>query len=60
MSVRKSCEDYIEVSRTPARSLAYAKTLIEELRVMRPEEIHVIQNNKKWEVVSYAYRPISQ
>ena len=32
--------------------------MIEELRVMRPEMIHVIQGGKTWEVVSYVYHPI--
>lgn len=56
---RKSCEDYIETNRTPCTSLARAKTLIEELRVLRPEMIHVIQSNKTWEVVSYVYQSIN-
>lgn len=56
---RKSCEDYVEYSRFPCKSLAKAKTMIEELRVMSPEMIHVIQNSKTWEVVSYVYQPIS-
>lgn len=56
---KKSCEDYVEANRTPCTSLAKAKTLIEELRALRPEMIHVIQNNKTWEVVSYAYQPIN-
>lgn len=55
---RKSCEDYVEISRFPAKSLARAKTMIEELRVMKPDEIHVIQTGKTWEVVSYAYQPL--
>ena len=54
---RKSCEDYIEHSRHSCNSLAKAKTMLEELRIMRPELIHVIQNGKTWEVVSYAYQP---
>lgn len=56
---KKSCEDYIETNRTPCKSLAKAKILIEELRILRPDMIHVIQNNKTWEVVSYAYQPVS-
>lgn len=56
---RKSCEDYVEYSRFPCSSLAKAKTMIEELRIMRPEMIHVIQNSKTWEVVSYVYSPVS-
>ena len=55
----KSCDDYIEYSRFSCRSLAKAKTMIEEFRIMRPEMIHVIQGGKTWEVVSYAYQPIS-
>ena len=55
---RKSSEDYIEYSRVSCSSLAKAKTMIEELRVLRPEMIHVIQSGKTWEVVSYAYHPI--
>ena len=56
---RKSCEDYVEYSRFLCKSLAKAKTMIEELRIMRPEMIHVIQAGKTWEVVSYAYKPIT-
>lgn len=56
--IHKSCEDYVEYSRFPCKSLAKAKTMIEELRVMRPEMIHVIQGGKTWEVVSYVYHPI--
>lgn len=55
--VRKSADDYVEYSRHSCNSLARAKTMLEELRVMRPELIHVIQNGKTWEVVSYAYQP---
>lgn len=55
---RKSCDDYVEYARVPCSSLAKAKTMVEELRVMRPEMIHVIQSGKPWEVVSYAYHPI--
>lgn len=57
---RKSCEDYVEYSRVSVKTLAKAKLMIEELRVMRPEMIHVIQAGKTWEVVSYTYHPISQ
>lgn len=57
--IHKSCEDYVEYSRFPCGSLAKAKTMVEELRVMRPEMIHVIQFGKTWEVVSYVYQPIS-
>ena len=56
---RKSCEDYIEYSRFPCKSLAKAKIMVEELRIMRPEMIHVIQFSKTWEVASYVYQPIS-
>lgn len=55
---RKSCEDYVEYSRFTCSSLAKAKTMIEELKVLRPEMIHVIQSGKAWEVVSYTYHPI--
>lgn len=55
---RKSCDDYVEYSRFSCSSLARAKTMIEEFRIMRPEMIHVIQAGKTWEVVSYAYHPI--
>lgn len=58
--MKKSCEDYVEYSRVSCSSLARAKTKIEELRVLRPEMIHVIQSGKTWEVVSYTYLPISQ
>lgn len=58
--MKKSCEDYVEYSRFPCKSLAKAKTMIEELRIMKPEMIHVIQNNETWEVVSYVYQPVSQ
>lgn len=54
----KAADDYVEYSRFPCSSLAKAKTMIEELGVLRPEMIHVVQNNKTWEVVSYAYHPI--
>lgn len=56
---RKSCEDYVEYSRFPCSSLAKAKAMVEELRVMRPEMIHVIQGRKTWEVASYVYNPVS-
>lgn len=56
---RKTADDYIEYSRFPCRSLAKAKTMVEELRVMRPEMIHVIQGGKAWDVVSYVYNPVS-
>ena len=56
---RKTADDYIEYSRFPCSSLAKAKTMIEELRVMRPEMIHVIQGRKTWEVVSYVYKPVA-
>lgn len=56
---RKSCEDYVEYSRFPCSSLARAKTMIEEFRIIRPEMIHVIQVGKTWEVVSYAYKPVT-
>ena len=49
---RKSCEDYVEYSRFPCKSLAKAKTMIEELRIMRPEMIHVIQGAKA-QILSY-------
>lgn len=55
---RKAADDYIEYSRFPCKSLAKAKTMIEELRIMRPEMIHVIQGGKTWEVVSYVYKPV--
>ena len=55
---RKAADDYIEYSRFPCNSLAKAKTMIEELRALRPEMIHVIQSGKTWEVVSYAYHPV--
>ena len=55
---RKAADDYVEYSRFPCKSLAKAKTMVEELRVMRPEMIHVIQSGKPWEVTSYAYHPI--
>ena len=56
---RKTADDYIEYSRFPCKSLAKAKTMIEEFRIMRPEMIHVIQAGKTWEVVSYAYKPVT-
>lgn len=56
---RNAADDYIEYSRFPCKSLAKAKTMVEELRVMRPEMIHVIQFGKTWEVASYVYQPIS-
>ena len=56
---RKTADDYIEYSRFPCSSLAKAKTMIEEFRIMRPEMIHVIQSGKTWEVVSYAYKPVT-
>ena len=56
---RKTADDYIEYSRFPCSSLARAKTMIEEFRIMRPEMIHVIQSGKTWEVVSYAYKPVT-
>ena len=56
---RKTADDYAEYSRFPCKSLAKAKTMIEELRVMRPEMIHVIQGGKTWEVVSYVFKPIT-
>lgn len=55
---RKTADDYVEYSRFSCSSLARAKTMIEEFRIMRPEMIHVIQSGKTWEVVSYAYHPI--
>lgn len=54
---KKSCEDYIEIFRTSANTLAKAKRMIEELRIMRPKEVHVVQAGMEWQVVSYAYRP---
>ncbi len=54
----KSCEDYVEYSRVPVTSLAKAKTMIEGLKITRPEMIHVVQSNKTWEVVSYVYHPV--
>lgn len=60
MSAHKSCEDYVEYSRVSCFSLARAKTKIEELRVLRPEMIHIIQSGSSWEVVSYVYHPISK
>lgn len=56
---RKSCDDYVECSRFPCKSLAKAKAMVEELKVMRPKMIHVIQSGKTWEVVSYVYNPVS-
>lgn len=56
---RNAADDYIEYSRFPCKSLAKAKTMVEELRIMRPEMIHVIQFGKTWEVASYVYQPIS-
>ena len=56
---RKTADDYIEYSRFPCRSLAKAKAMVEELRIMCPDMIHVIQFGKTWEVVSYVYNPIS-
>ena len=56
---RKSCDDYVEYSRFSCKSLAKAKTMVEEFRIMRPEMIHAIQFGKMWEVASYAYQPIS-
>ena len=56
---RKSCDDYVEYSRFPCKSLAKAKAMVEELKVMRPKMIHVIQSRKTWEVVSYVYNPVS-
>ena len=56
---RKSCDDYVEYSRFPCKSLAKAKAMVEELKVMRPKMIHVIQFGKTWEVASYVYQPIS-
>lgn len=56
---RKTADDYIEYSRFPCSSLAKAKTMIEEFRIMRPEMIHVIQAGKTWEVVSYVYKPVA-
>lgn len=58
-NTRKSCEDYIEYSRIPCPSLARAKALLEEFRLMRPELICVVQHGKTWEIVSYIYQPIS-
>ena len=55
---RKSCDDYVEYSRFSCKSLAKAKSMVEEFRIMRPEMIHVIQSGKPWEVASYAYHPI--
>ena len=57
--IRKSCDDYVEYSRFPCKSLAKAKAMVEELKVMRPKMIHVIQSGKTWEVVSYVYNPVS-
>lgn len=54
---KKSCEDYIEIFRISATTLAKAKRMIEELRIMRPKEVHVVQAGTEWQVVSYAYRP---
>lgn len=56
---RKTADDYVEYSRFDCSSLAKAKTKIEELRVMRPEMIHIIQGGKTWEVVSYVFKPIT-
>lgn len=56
---RNAADDYIEYSRFPCKSLAKAKTMVEELRIMRPEMIHVIQFGKTWEVASYVYQPFS-
>lgn len=56
---RTTADDYVEYSRFPCKSLAKAKTMVEEFRIMRPEMIHVIQFGKTWEVVSYVYQPIS-
>ena len=56
---RKSWDDYVEYSRFPCKSLAKAKAMVEELKVMRPKMIHVIQSGKTWEVVSYVYNPVS-
>ena len=56
---RKSCDHYVEYSRFPCKSLAKAKAMVEELKVMRPKMIHVIQSGKTWEVVSYVYNPVS-
>ena len=56
---RKSCDDYVEYSRFPCKSLSKAKAMVEELKVMRPKMIHVIQSGKTWEVVSYVYNPVS-
>lgn len=56
---RKSCDDYVEYSRFPCKSLAKAKAMVEELKVMRPKMIHVIQGGKAWDVVSYVYNPVS-
>lgn len=56
---RKSCEDYVEVSRISFNSLTKAKEKVTELRIMRPELIHVIQSGKKWDVASYAYQPVN-
>ena len=56
---RKTADDYVEYSRFPCSSLAKAKAMIEEFRIMRPEMIHVIQSGKTWEVVSYAYKPVT-
>ena len=39
---RKSCDDYVEYSRFSCKSLAKAKSMVEEFRIMRPEMIHVI------------------
>lgn len=55
---RKTADDYVEYSRFPCSSLAKAKTMIEEFRIMRSEMIHVIQAGKTWEVVSYVYKPV--
>lgn len=55
--MKKSCEDYVEYARFSCSSLAKAKAKIEELKVMRPDMIHVIQSGKTWEIASYAYIP---
>lgn len=54
---KKSCEDYIEIFRTSTDTLAKAKRMVEELKIMRPKEVHVVQAGREWQVVSYAYRP---
>lgn len=54
----KSSEDYIEIFRTSTDTLAKAKRMVEELKIMRPKEIHVVQAGQEWQVVSYIYSPV--